>query len=634
MTAREPNDDIFEEAVAKLADRRNGNGVATHSTTDRRDADGHLVRGRDGLPRVERGKDIHRVIADLEEALAETDPRIFQRGHELVIVRGATAEDAARLKIKFAPSDLVIAPLRSAALVARVTEHVDYGYWGFDETAGPNGKRIRHRVWKADLPSGTVLAALLGAAYWSHIQPLRGVAVTPIMHLDGSVTESGYDVETGCLVASNIALPTIAEYPTRDDAKAALATLFEPFEEFPFETEAERYTPVALVLTLLLRPVIRGNCPAFVTSAPQKNCGKSLAVKAACTMATGRVPAGNTWAKSSEEQEKQIGAAAYAGGEVLFFDNVEEGAVVGGAPLDKVLTCDGRNSFRVLGRTELKSLPWMAVVAFTANRVRIGGDSDRRVVLSTLIRRDAPIAHKHEELIAHIERERPRLLAAAFTLIRAWILAGSDRAEIRRLDSFERWAWTVASMIRWAGGGDVRELVRDTVGTDRDVDEATFLEELHRYLAVNSKPDVTVAQLMADVFGPGRRRHDFGSLREAIEALTEFAVKDEGRKLNANDPLKTISSRLGQRLRGMNGVVHGEYRLREAGKTHGRVRWRVDRRGGPGAPGGAYSASSQGRPRENRAGAAGENGPPRPPRPTPDDDDPQSTSRTQTKTET
>lgn len=558
----------------------------------RRDADGRLVRGINSLPRVERGQDIHRVVADLEEALAEGDKRIFQRGPDLVIIRGATAEDTARLKIKFLPGDLVIAPLRQATLIARITEHVDYGYWGFEEIEGADGESLKKRVWKTDLPSGTVLSALLGAPFWPRIRPLRGIAVTPIMHLDGSIAEDGYDEVTQYIVSSNIKLPPISEKPTKQAAHDALLELVEPFAEFPYETEGERFTPVALILTLLFRPVIAGNVPAFVQSAPQKNCGKSLATKAACLIATGRVPAANTWAKLEEEQEKMIGAAGEAGVDVLFFDNVAEGAVIGGAPLDKLLTCDGRNGFRILGRSELKQLPWGGTVCFTANRARIGGDSDRRIVQATLIRRAETITYVHEDLIAYVHKERHRLLAAAFTLARAWIQGGAERADIRRLDSFERWAWTAASMIRWAGGGDVRELVRDTVGSDRDELEGQLLQELFRYLEVRCKRDVSAQELVADVFAPGR--DEFEALKEAIEGVGGFEGRGDNRKLDV--------TRFGKRLGRMKDLLQGGYRLRITGITHGRCRYAVERTAGVGRVDGVDSSYSS----RVRAGACEE----------------------------
>ncbi len=534
-----------------------------------RDSSGKLVRNTDGLPRVERGKDVHRVLEDLDEALSDPktgDSRLYQRGGELVIARGVMADDAKRLRISFAPEDIILSPIHNSSLVARITEHVDYGYWR-SEGAGDD----KEWVWNRDLPSAQVLAAFLKKVFWAHVRPIRGISVTPIMHLDGSLVHHGYDAASQYYVASNVELAAIPERPTHDDAKAALTELVEPFAEFPYETEAERYTPVALALTVLLRPVIRGNVPAFVQTAPQKNCGKSLATKSACLLATGRVPASNTWAKVEDEQEKMISAAADAGADVLFFDNVSQGAVIGGAPLDKVLTCDGHTGFRMLGLTQLKHLPWNTTVAFTANRARIGGDTDRRAVVSTLVRPDVPRDTYTHDLPSFVGEQRGRLLAAAFTLVRAWILADKPKAAIRRLDSFEHWGQTVAAMIRWAGGGDVRELVRDVEGTDEDGQELSLLRGLHGWLQKRGVPDVTVSALVKDVFAGQDETLD--ELRGAIEGIAGFVGKGDGRKLDVR--------RLGKRFSAMKDLLQGGYRLKHNGSgMGGLIKWTVTRNSG------------------------------------------------------
>ncbi|MGA2451595.1 MAG: toprim domain-containing protein [Polyangiaceae bacterium] len=514
----------------------------------------------------------HRVLDDLDEGLADAntgDRRLYQRSGELVIARGATVDDAKRLHLKFSPEAVILSPLKSASLVPRITEHVDYGYWRYEEDA--DGSKTK--TWVRDLPNGTVLAAFLSKVYWSHIRPIRGIACTPIIHLDGSIVAEGYDAETQYLVASNVALPPIPDHPTKDDAIAALAALVEPFAEFPFETDAERYSPVALGLTIILRPVIEGNVIAYIQAAPQPKCGKSLTAKTACLWATGQIPASNTWPKVEEEQEKMIGAAADAGADVLLFDNASEGAVIGGAPLDKVLTCDGVNSFRVLGQSTLKRLPWMATVAFTANKARIGADTERRAATSQLIRPDVPREiYAHEDLLSYVRQERPRLLAAAFTLVRAWIQAGKPRESVRRLDSFEHWGWTVASMIRWAGGGDVRELVHDVAETDNDGSEYLLLAGLHEWLTVRSERSTTAKALVEDVCAPGHREQ-FGELREAIEGI---ALEGKGERQTLN------VKRFGNRLKAMANLRQGNYRLKQVGKDRNHhALWTVERIGAP-----------------------------------------------------
>ncbi len=554
-------DNLFEAHFAERGKR------AANARPSRRDGNG-LARNKDDLPRVERGIDVHRILDDLDEALADAktgDRRLYQRSGELVVARGATADDAKRLHLKFPPGAVILAPLRASSLIPRVTEHVDYGFW----KSADDGEGNKTMTWTRALPSGTVLAAFLSKVFWAHIRPIRGIACTPIIHLDGSIVTEGYDPNTQYLVASNVQLPSIPERLSKDDATTALAALVEPFAEFPFETDAERYSPVALALTILLRPIIEGNVPAFIQAAPQKNCGKSLSTKAGCLIATGQIPASNTWAKLEEEQEKMIGAAADAGADVLFFDNVSEGAVIGGAPLDKVLTCDGTNSFRVLGQSTLKRLPWNATVAFTANRARVGGDTDRRAAVSQLIRPDAPReVYSHEDLLSYVRQERPRLLAAAFTLVRAWIQAGNPRESVRRLDSFEHWGWTVASMIRWAGGGDVRELVCDVEGTDSDGSEFALLAGLHGWLTARCQRETTAKALVEDVFAPGHREQ-FAELREAIEAVAGFDGKGEHRTLNVR--------RCGKRFEAMANLRRGNYRLKRAGTRQGVALWTVER---------------------------------------------------------
>ncbi len=566
--------------------------AATESTavtakTPQKKPTADTVRKPGELPRVERGKDVHRVLEDLDRALSDPetgDRRFYQRSGagELVIARGVMAEDAARLRVKFAPGTIVLSPLRVASLLPRVTEHVDFGFWGFEEKTAEDGSTTKVRAWKTELPPGWLLSALLSKPFWAYTRPIRGVSVTPIIHMDGAIVADGYDPATQYLVASNIPLPSIPEHPTAEDAKAALAALREPFAEFPFETEDEKCSPVALALTLILRPVIRGNVPAFVFIAPQKNCGKSLTAKGACALAKGQIPAANTWPKLEEEQEKMIGAAADAGADVLFFDNVAEGAVIGGAPLDKVLTCDGCNSFRVLGLTQLKTLPWGATVIYTGNRARVGGDTDRRAAVSTLIRPDtSPGSYTHADLLGYIQSERPRLLAAAFTLIRAWVQAGSPAAGVRRLDSFEHWAATVAGMIKWAGGGDVRELVRDVVGTDTDEEEFVLLRGIHVWQTAGGRCDFTVNELVADVFASPLLTPAYGELRTTIEALAAVG-HGETRKVDLR--------RLGKCLARMRDVLQGGYRLKQSGTGHGGlVRWQIVKVGGLGGLGGLIS---------------------------------------------
>lgn len=537
--------------------------------------------------RVYSGTDVHRILDELDEAIGTRDHRIFQRAGHLVVVRGILAEDAKRLKVAFAPDDLILAPLKRETLLPSITEHVEYGCDVPDEERG--------QKWKAAVPNQDVTSSFLGKRYWAHIRPIRAVSKTPIPHLDGTIATDGYDRETRTLVASNIDLPELPAKVSREDAMRALEELVEPFAEFHFAGPSHRYVSAALTLTLLLRPSIGGNVPFFIFRAPQKDCGKSLVAKVACAIATGSVPGANTWSGEKEEQAKALSGVAMAGLSVCFFDNVGTGSSIGGAELDRVATCDGETSFRVLGHNELRSLPWSAVIVFTSNRARIEGDTDRRSIVSDLTRRAQPIERfAHDDLIEYVKRHRGRLLAAAFTLIRGWVQAGRPTEDVRRLASFELWSRTVPSMIKWATPDaiDIRTLVQDTTGTDADEVEYNLLKAIHGYLYAYSLNATTVKAMIGKVFssevggGAGDRleqRDAKDALREAIDALECTTGR--------GDNVQFDKRKFGKKLASMADVFYAPYRLEKAGVYEGYARWNVTKTAEP-EPGPGRGAST------------------------------------------
>jgi hypothetical protein len=526
--------------------------------------------------RIYSGTDVHRILDELDEAIGKNDLRIFQRTGHLAIVRGILAEDAKRLRIAFSPDELILAPLKRENLLPSVSEYVDYG----SEVVSEHGS-----AWKRQIPTNDITSAFLSKRFWAHIRPIRSVSKTPVMHLDGTLTEDGYDASTRTLVASNVTVDAIEPEVSKEQAAQALDDLIEPFKEFHFASDVHRYAPAALILTLLLRPSIAGNVPLFIFRAPQKDCGKSLVAKVSCVIATGSVPAANTWSSEKEEQEKVLCAVATAGLSACFFDNVSTGSVIGGGPLDKVATCDGEVAFRVLGHTEHRTLPWSTVIVFTSNRARIEGDTDRRSVVAELTRREEPLERfEHEDIIAYAKDERSRLLAAAFTLIRGWVQAGSPVEGVARLSSFELWSRTVPSIIKWATSGtiDVRTLVPDAEGTDADEVEFKLLETMHAYLGAYNLNATTVKAMLGRVFADvtqgqtqvqGEARTD---LRDAIDALECTTGRGEHQTFDKR--------KFGKKLASMVDVFYAPYRLVKAGREDGLIRWNVTRATSPTAP--------------------------------------------------
>src|SRR5262249_29526835 len=59
-----------------------------------------------------------------------------------------------------------------------------------------------------------------------------------------------------------------------------------------------------------------------------------------------------------------------------------------------------------------------------------------------------------EDPVEVFKRDRPRLVAAALTLLRAYIVAGRPRQEAPPLGGFEAWCHTVRDPILWTGCAD------------------------------------------------------------------------------------------------------------------------------------------------------------------------------------
>lgn len=470
------------------------------------------------MPTIIVGNDLMRVGTEACAALAR-DPDVYQRDGELVrIVRLAEPEvyRGREIAAEGTPQirSMPLATLRERlSAVATWSKH-DARSDKLREVSPPNG----------------IVAAVAARAEWPGIRPLVGIAEAPIVRPDLTVaTEPGYDRATGYVYCPSCDVGNVPDMPTQADAAAALALLAEPFADFPYRSEADRYVAVAAVLTLLARPAILGAVPGFVLDASTRGSGKSLQTDGIATIATGRAASRMTWPPDEAELEKVLGAYALRGAALAPFDNVSSG--FGGAPLDKVLTAIDTVDLRILGRSEIPTLRWRAVVLATGNNVEVRGDTTRRVLVSRLEpsveRPEDRTDFRHPDLLGWVRAERPRLVAAALTIIRAFAVAGRPACGCSTWGSFEAWSSIIPPAIVYAGGVDPM-LCR--IGTDdgADGDRATLLailDGLSRLTDSTGSP-MTARSIVASLYPPRRPGEPppdpdgYDGLRDAIEGMT------------------------------------------------------------------------------------------------------------------
>jgi len=311
-------------------------------------------------------------------------------------------------------------------------------------------------------PPDDVVEAILTLGKWP-FPPLRGVTGAPILRDDGSVcTESGYDEQTAMYYspADNFTMPDIPEEPTEEDIEKAKELLLDVIHDFPFSDQASRANSLAFLFTMLMRHVIDGYVPLCLVDAPTQGTGKGKLVKNLGTIALGDELASQSAPHgryAEEEWRKLLIAILRQGAPAVLFDNISEREVLDSAPLAGIIT-SGNYSGRILGQSDSPTfrvnISWVA----TGNNIKVTGDMPRRcytIRLDSNLERPwerDPKTFRHPSLERYVRENRVNLLAAAFTVIRSWYVAGKPKPEnIPVMGSFIEWSEAVGGVLENAG---------------------------------------------------------------------------------------------------------------------------------------------------------------------------------------
>lgn len=497
---------------------------------------------------------------------ASQPPTVFQRGQNLC--RVAHLQEISEVEGCTIPmGTAIIVTLQRAGLM------VELGWAAKWERK--NGKT---QEWYEVDPCPKVTAALLEAVgHWTGIPSLLGISEAPILRDDGTLhAQAGYDPATRLYVEGRFPGLQLPERITRDDAQRAMATLLQPFQEFPFvESQLDQAVVLAYLLTLALRPQIQ-TAPLFCVTASTPGTGKGLLVEVANLLVRGRDAAlmpSVQGTNAEEETRKRITALLLTGVSSVNLDNWNR--PIGGEALNALLTA-GEWSDRILGRSETASLPARLTLAATGNNLSVRGDMTRR---SLLIQLDAGVERpelrtfKEPNLTGYVLEHRGQLLGALFTILKGYQQAGRPEIHERLLGRFESWSRAVAAPIRWLGLPDpteTQELLREN---DPEAEKLQAL--LEAWWALIGDRWLNVGELIDEA----NQMNDFGQIhhqnnqkhQDLREALLDIAF-DKG---NINRKV------LGWFLRHFEGRIAGRLQLvkkeRTGEKTKNAHQYRVTR---------------------------------------------------------
>lgn len=541
------------------------------------------------------------IVSDAIDVLARRDPNLYQRAGELVtIVR--EPERADYDGDRRAGNDIVMRPgtprIRTVSAPVVQLRLAQCAQW---TKAHP--RKVGERIAADPSPA---LAALVHSMHdYPGVRPIRGILETPALAPSGRVIDrAGYDAETGLVLLPHETFAPIADEPTRDQARSALSYLWrELFCDFPYRglgaidpadvDRRERYAKacacsdafvgLSSLLTILARAAISGATPGAAYEASTQGSGKTLQIHAIATVTTGRpagvmtFPVGHAGKPDDAELEKVLGAYALSGARVIAFDNVA--GTFGGAALEKAMTAVDSIDLRVLGSSDQRTLPWLAVLMFSGNNMAMSDDVAQRTLVSRLESdledpRSRPSASfRHPDLLAWVKANRPQLVRAALVVLRAYIVA-ADKPASGNWGSFEAWSRLIPGAIAYAGGPNILD-ARPRAGSV-DTDEAGAHVALLRGWPVHLFPDaVKAGDLVRAVFADereilaGKKEPDgLDDFRSALRTLT-----------NTGDGRVPNTGAVGSALSRRRDKWRDDRALRGAPGHGGFVRWRVELRG-------------------------------------------------------
>jgi hypothetical protein len=374
-------------------------------------------------------------------------------------------------------------------------------------------------------PAAWLVAAVDVRADWPGIRHLAGVSDAPVLRADGSVWQTpGYDQRTGVLFETRQSFPPIHHEADIDDASAAVDTLLEVVCDFPFEAPEHRAAWLAGLLTPLARFAFEGPAPLFLVDANIRAAGKGPLAQTIARIVLGRDVPVSSYAHEDEEMRKRVTRIAIAGDRLVLLDNLE--GLFGNATLSRALTaCSWKD--RLLGCNQEIDLPLLSAWYATGNNVSITGDVARRTMhvrLDVLDERpEGRMGFRHPNLLAWIGQERPRLLAAALTILAAFCGAGRPSQDLTPYGSFEGWSDLVRQALVWSGQPDPH-LTQVRLVEVSDVGAGALREFLLAWKGLNADRPVVLSQMLAELYAPRPGLElvdptDAAIMRAAIENL-------------------------------------------------------------------------------------------------------------------
>jgi Bifunctional DNA primase/polymerase, N-terminal len=453
--AKDDNCDVSEiptfgdaETIAREAAERT---VAKSDNRPRIDVD------KANLPKIVRRVQTI-LIESAGKASAKPADQVFQRSGSLVhLSRNRLKPGTTFDKYFHVENDLLITPVEDGWLADRLERSICFGRLG--KKRGASGKSKTSFI-ATEVPRIIIQRLAAIKQDWEY-PTLAGTVEAPTLRLDGTILDKpGYDRRTGLYFDPGLAtFPPIKTRPTEADARIALDTLKGPLADFPFADEdgiegLSQSVALAMLLTAVCRRSLP-NAPMFGIDANEAQSGKTELAQVAAIVMTGRRTAARPFSSDEYQRATALAAAFEAGDSIILYDNIDgDKMAVEGEALCMALT-EERFQMRRLGGNSASDqivAPTNALITATGNKLTASGDMAEDRMLICNLRTDKPLAERkfdHWPLDEHVIKNRPDLVSAALTILRAYAVA-NDKTPGPHF-RFAEWRSIVADALVWLG---------------------------------------------------------------------------------------------------------------------------------------------------------------------------------------
>jgi len=530
----------------KGSGKRAGSGRSSAPPPD----DAGAGEPEDGLPEIRwlQGK-LPEVVDQAEAALIKAQERIYQRAGFLV--RVVRRDSPTVRNYKRPPGTFGIVIVDQPYLIEALTRVARWMKW--------DG---RAEAWRrVNAPEQSASTYLARSGHWK-VEKLWSAISAPTLRPDGTILQKpGYDPAMHTWYdPCGVEFPAIAESPTQADAAAALDKLAKAFSTFPFEAECDNAVALSFALTALVRRSLP-HSPLGAISAPAPGSGKTLLADCVSILASGSAAPAMKYAETDEEAAKTALAVLMEGDAVVLIDNIER--PLQGDWLCSILTSELYRQ-RMLGKTEMVSVPTTTLWLATGNQLVIAGDLRTRALLCRI---DAKVEHPDQREFEHDLREwmvahRPELVAAGLTVMRAFIATGQRVADfIKPMGRFERWSELVRAPLVWLECADPCESLKAL--EEEDPERGMHLQLMHAWWGEFEDRSQTAREAIQHA---AQETSAAGQPAPLDVALREIA-QDRAGALNSRRLAKWLWAHSDRRVGGMLIVKDGE-------KDHA-ARWKI-----------------------------------------------------------